>query len=193
MRKAFALLEVLLALSIFCVLIIASSKILLELTSNHIAYSKEQMRQIEVENALLILSKALKYSILSELTPTSLTLFPLNLSLYFSPSFSPFPKQCYTKEIEFVASDFVYSKLDHLVLKVIGKKGNRLEFDREVQCGLFLPLHSAIKFSLSSQNSLLLNSQILLKDVKQLEFHQENKGVRIILCDCEVFVPWSEF
>lgn len=193
MRRAFALLEVLFALIVFSILIITSSKVLLELTHNRIAYSKEQMRQIEIENTLFLISKYLKYSIFSTLTPTSLTLFPLNLSLYFSPSFSPLSRQCEGREIVFANTDFIYSKLDGSVFKVVRKKGEILELEREVQCGMIYPLLSPVRFSLSSKNELLLNSTILLKDVKRLKFHKEERGIRIVLCECEIFVPWSEF
>lgn len=193
MRRAFALLEVLFALIVFSILLIASSKILLELTQSRIAYSKEQMRQIELENTLFLIAKYLKYSIHSEITPTSLKLYPLNLPSYFSPSFSPIPKQCSGREIEFENADFIYSKIDNAIVKVIKKRGAILELESEVQCGLLFPLLSEVKFSLSPQNNLLLDSQILLKNVKKLEFHKESGGIRVVLCEREIFVPWSEF
>lgn len=178
---------------VFGILLISSSKILLTLTKDRLAYSQGQMRQIEIQNALVLISKYLKYSIISSITPTSLTLYPLNLSLYFSPSFSPLPKQCSGREIVFVNTDFIYSRLDGSILKVVRKKGEILELEREVQCGLFLPLLAPVNFALSSQNTLFLNSQILLKNVKRLEFHKESGGIRVILCEREMFVPWSEF
>lgn len=192
MRRAFALLELLLALIVFSILLISSSKILLSLTKDRVAYSKNQMREIEIQNTLLLLSKYLKYSFISSISPTSLTIHPLNLSAYFSPAFSPIPKSCNGVEIEFLNSDFIYSKLDSSIIKVVSKRGEMLELEKAVQCDILYPLASAIRFSLSSKNELLLNSNVLLKDVKKLEFHKEERGVRIILCEHEIFVPWSE-
>lgn len=186
------MLELLLALVVFSILLISSSKILLSFTKDRIAYSKKQMREIEIQNTLLLLSKYLKYSFISSLSPTSLTLYPLNLPLYFSPSFSPIPASCNGAEIEFKDTDFIYSKLDGSIIKVVGKKGEMLELERAVQCGILYPLSSPIKLSLSPQNELLLNSSTLLKDVKRLEFHKEERGIKIVLCECEIFVPWSE-
>lgn len=193
MRRAFALLELLLALIIFSILIISSSKILLSLTKDRIAYSKNQMREIEIQNALLLLSKHLKYSFITSISPTSLTLYPLNLSIYFSPTFSPIPKSCNGAEIEFVNSDFIYSKLDSSIIKVVSKRGAILELERAIQCDILYPLSSPIKLSLSPQNELLLNSTPLLKEVKKLEFHKEERGIKVVLCECEMFMPWSEF
>lgn len=193
MRRAFALLELLLALIVFSILIISSSKILLSLTKDRIAYFKNQMREIEIQNTLLLLSKYLKYSFITSASPTSLTLCPLNLSSYFSPTFSPIPKSCNGAEIEFVDSDFIYSKLDNSIIKVVSKRGAILELERAIQCDILYPLSSPIKVSLSSQNELLLNSTPLLKEVKKLEFHKEERGIKIVLCECEMLIPWSEF
>lgn len=193
MRRAFTLVESLFALMIFCILLIASSKILLELSRSHIAYSKAQMRQIEVQNALFVIEKYLKYSVAQTLNPTSISLYPLNLSVYFSPSFSPIPKQCRGNEIEFANTDFVYSKLDGGVIRVLRQKGGVLELDRGVQCGYFLPLSSPITLSLSPQKELLLNGEVLLRDVKKFEISQKQNGVRVMLCECELNVEWSKF
>lgn len=193
MRRAFALLELLLALIIFSILIISSSKILLSLTKDRIAYSKNQMREIEIQNTLLLLSKYLKYSFITSISSTSLTLYPLDLSSYFSPTFSPIPKSCNGAEIEFVNADFIYSKLDSSIIKVVSKRGAILELERAIQCDILYPLSSPIKLSLSPQNELLLNSIPLLKDVKKLEFHKEERGIKVVLCECEMLIPWSEF
>lgn len=193
MRRAFALLELLLALIVFSILLISSSKILLSLTKDRIAYSKNQMREIEIQNTLLLLSKYLKYSFVSSISSTSLTLYPLNLSSYFSPTFSPIPKSCNGAEIEFVNADFIYSKLDNSIIKVVSKRGAILELERAIQCDILYPLSSPIKLSLSSQNELLLNSTPLLKEVKKLEFYKEERGIKVVLCECEMFIPWSEF
>lgn len=193
MRRAFALLEVLLALILFSILIIASSKILLSLSKDNLAYSKHQMRQIEIQNTLLQLCKYLKYSFITSISNSSLTLYPLNLPLYFSKNFSAIPKSCNDKTIEFANTEFIYSKTEGAIVKVLSSKGGMLELERAVQCGVLYPLLFPLRFSLSPQNELLLNSTILLKNVKRLQFFKESKGVRVILCECEIFVPWSEF
>lgn len=182
MRRGFALLEVLVALVVFSILILGSSKILLELTKSKIAYSKFQLRQLEVQNAILIIKKYLKYSPSIIYSPNTITFYPLNLSYFFSPTFSPLPTQCKGERIKFYPSSFVYSVSDKKVVKVLENQGGEMRLERSVSCGLFYPLSPQITLSLSPQGELKLNEEILLKDVKVFEVQES----AIKLCDCQI-------
>lgn len=188
MRRGFALLEVLVALVVVSLLILTSSKILLELTHHRLNLTQTQLRQLEVQNALFILSNSIKSSPLLTHSSTSLTLYPLNLPLFYSPSFSPIPTQCRGSQIEFYPTEYIYSQLDDKVFRVLGERGGVLTLEGEVKCGLLFPLSSPITFSLSPQKDLLKNGEILLKNVKRFELVSSGDEVKILLCDCEMSV-----
>ncbi|RDU71783.1 prepilin-type N-terminal cleavage/methylation domain-containing protein [Helicobacter brantae] len=185
MRRGFALLEVLLALLIFCVLILGCSKIMLELTRSKIAYSKFQLRQIEVQNAVLMIEQYLRFSPSLSFGSQSISFYPLNLSYFLSPTFSPLPTQCKEDKISFAyPSPFVYSRLDKRVLRVLEYREGEMKLEQSVACGLFFPLLPQITLSLNPQRELRLNGQILLKEVEDFEILENAGGVR--LCGVEI-------
>lgn len=186
MNRGFVLIEVLVALVVFSFLILTSSKILLELTQHRLNFSKFQFRQIEIQNAFFILSNHIKSSPFLSIASDSLTLYPLNLPLFYSPSFSPIPAQCNGSEIEFYPSDYIYSQLDDKVVKVKRSEGGLLYLKEEVQCGLFFPLLSPVTFSISSQKDLLYNGEIILTNIERFELSPSLDGIKIILCDHEM-------
>ena len=163
---------------------------MLELTRSKIAYSSFQLRQIEVQNAVLMIEKYLRFSPSIASTSTSLSFYPLNLSYFFSPSFSPLPTQCNADEIGFAyPSPFVYSWLEKSVIEVLEYKEGKMRLQRGVQCGLFFPLLSPITLSLNPQRELRLNDRILLKNVEDFEILKSSKGVR--LCGIEIVGGWE--
>lgn len=182
MRRGFALLEVLVALVVFSILILGSSKILLELTKSKIAYSKFQLRQLEVQNAILIIKNYLKYSPSITYSPNAITFYPLNLSIFFSPAFSPLPTQCEGERIRFYPSPYVYSVSDKKAVKVLENQGGEMRLDQSVGCGLFYPLSPQITLYFTPQGELRLDEELLLKDVKVFEVQES----AIKLCDYKI-------
>lgn len=196
MRKAFVLLEAILALMIFSVVILVCSQIFLEVSKDKRVYQQYEFSTNAINNAVLKLSKLLNYGINVRFDNNRLSFYIPKMEIFFS-SGVVIPKSC-DGNIWYLSAPLPL--ISHIfssqgIAKVARQDRQSLTLDSSIECQWLIPLEP-IEILYSANQSLLLNQQVLLPNVSKFEFKDEGRFYKVVLCQevCQThYIPKGGF
>lgn len=184
MRRAFGILESLFALSIFSLLILMCSKLMLQVQKDLHAYEEMQRKKSDLLNTTMYLQKALQYAIIKSISKEQIRYYEINRTVFFSPSFSPAYEPCDSERIPKWGNIkyFGIFSLDSVeIAKVIKEEKQWLVVDQKVRCRVVIPLGEERQIILK-EDRLYIDQEILLEGVKKFELSRQKDKYKIQIC-----------
>lgn len=180
MRRAFGFLEALIGLIVFSLVILVCSQTLLHVHKDLKVY--DENHQTELLNTALYLKRVFQYAFINQIDSKEVDFFQINRSIFLSPDFDPINKKCNTQKI-FKQEDirFVATFSPFEIIAVVGGDERFLFLERELKCGITIPIEGRHKITWRDQK-LLLDQHLLLEGIREFVMRDQGKFYEIKIC-----------
>lgn len=196
MRRAFGVLESILALSLFSLVILLCSQTLLQVQKDLKFYRDDAHARQILSNASSYIQKKLAYGFVTSVQAAQIELYEISHE-FFLDSYHPQLEKCGENKILWNQNPKFLANFSPMLemIAVLERQGDFLLLEKGLKCGAVIPVSKKIRISLQGNGDLSVNGEILAQSIRLFEFQVREKFYFLKICSklCETAIfPKSE-